>query len=107
MQLVLRVVTLLLLLASAAGAAAQSYRPVTDERLERPEPGSWLSYRGNYAGWGYSGLDRIDASNVADLEPVWAFSTGVRGGHESPPVVNDGRMFVTTPGNHLLALDAR
>lgn len=86
---------------------AQSYRPVTAERLENPEPENWLSYRGDYAGWGYSSLDQIDTSNVADLTPVWAFSTGLGGGHEAPPIVNDGVMFVTAPDNHLLALDVR
>ena len=40
-----------------ATVAGQSYRPVTDERLVSPEPENWLSYRGNYHGWGYSPLD--------------------------------------------------
>ncbi len=85
---------------------AQSYEAVTDERLEEPEAENWLSYRGNYSGWGYSPLDQIDASNVTDLVPVWSFSTGVGSGHEAPPIVNDGMMFVATPENQLLALDA-
>ena len=90
-----------------ATVAGQSYRPVTDERLVSPEPENWLSYRGTYNGWGYSPLDQIDVSNVRDLVPAWAFSTSATGGHESPPVVNDGVMFITTPGNQLFALDAR
>ncbi|MCE2424754.1 MAG: PQQ-dependent dehydrogenase, methanol/ethanol family, partial [Pseudomonadales bacterium] len=36
----------------------------------------------------------------------WTFSTGLREGHQAPPVVNDGLMFITTPHNHLIALDA-
>ena len=90
-----------------AVVAGQSYQSVTDERLVSPEPENWLSYRGNYSGWGYSPLDQIDASNVRDLTPAWAFSTNATGGHESPPVVNDGVMFITTPGNQVFALDAR
>ena len=82
------------------------YRPVTQERLENPEPENWLSYRATYDGWGYSPLYQIDADNVADLVPVWSFSTGVNSGHEAPPVVNDGVMFVTTPGNQVIAIDA-
>jgi alcohol dehydrogenase (cytochrome c) len=100
----------LLLLGTVGSLVAQStttYRPVTQERLEDPEPENWLMYRGNYAGWGYSPLDQIDTGNVAELTPVWSFSTGARGGHESPPIVNDGVMYVTTPGNQLIALDAR
>ena len=80
---------------------------LTDERLVSPEPENWLSYRGTYNGWGYSPLDQVDVSNVENLSVAWAFSTGTGGGHESPPVVNDGVMFITTPGNQLFALDAQ
>ncbi len=82
------------------------YSRVTDERLVNPEDRNWLSYRGTLDGWGYSPLDQIDADSVSELEPVWTFSTGVNGGHESPPIVNDGVMFVTTPGNLVYAMDA-
>ena len=84
----------------------QSYTPVTSERLLDPEPHNWLMYRRTYDGWGYSPLDQITSQNVANLEPVWSFSTGVQQGHEAPPIVNDGTMFVTTPQNQVFALDA-
>jgi alcohol dehydrogenase (cytochrome c) len=64
-------------------------------------------YRRTYDSWGYSPLDQIDVSNAADLVPVWTVSTGVTEGHQSPPIVNDGVMFVTTPFNQILALDAK
>ncbi|MCY4026916.1 MAG: PQQ-binding-like beta-propeller repeat protein [Acidobacteria bacterium] len=82
------------------------YTPVTTERLQNPEPDNWLMYRRTYDGWGYSPLDQITTANVGRLKPVWTFSTGVREGHEAPPVVNDGRMFVTTPQNQVFAFDA-
>lgn len=81
--------------------------PVTDQRLREPEPDNWLSYRRTYDAWGYSPLDQIDRGNVAELVPAWSFSTGMREGHQAPPLVNNGRMYVTTPFNHVLALDAR
>ena len=90
---------------AAAGFAAE-YSPVTDERLLSPEPENWLMYRGTYDSQGYSPLDQINTENVAGLKPAWSFSTGMREGHQAPPVVNNGVMFVTTPNNHLLALDA-
>ena len=90
----------------SAQAATDSYSNVTDARLINPEERNWLSYRGNLEGWGFSMLDEITVDNVANLEPVWTFSTSVLGGHESPPIVNDGVMFVTTPGNLLYAIDA-
>jgi alcohol dehydrogenase (cytochrome c) len=83
------------------------YSLVTDARLANPEPGNWLMFRRTYDGWGYSPLDQINAQNVAELEPVWSVSTGITEGHQAPPIVNDGMMFVTTPLNRLLAIDAR
>ena len=84
-----------LLVAGVAGSAyAADYTPVTDARLANPEPGNWLMTRGNYKGWSYSALDQINSSNVKNLVPVWSFSTGVDSGHESPPIVNNGVMFV-------------
>ena len=91
----------------AAAQLGETYAAVTDERLRDPEPGNWLMYRRTYAGWGYSPLDDITARNVARLAPVWTVSTGITEGHESPPIVNNGVMFVTTPMNRLLAIDAR
>jgi alcohol dehydrogenase (cytochrome c) len=84
-----------------------NYSPVTDQRLLKPEPHNWLMYRGTYDGWGYSPLDKINATNVKKLVPVWSFSTGVIEGHQAPPIVNDGVMFITTPQNQVFALDAK
>ena len=101
-------VGLFLLIPTAATAqrAIESYTPVTDDRLVNPEDENWLSYRRTLDGWGYSPLDEIDTGNVQSLRPVWTLSTGVTGGHESPPIVNDGVMFVTTPRNLVYAVDA-
>ena len=93
-------------LGAAHANPLDSYNPVTDARLANPEPENWLNWRGNYEGWGHSPLSQINADNVADLVPVWSFSTGVTEGHQAPPMVNDGVMYVTTPGNQLIALDA-
>src|SRR3989454_4896415 len=97
----------LLGLAMLPAVAAAQGSSVTDQRLVKPEPENWLQIRGNYQGWGYSPLDQIKASNVKKLTPVWAFSTGVDSGHEAPPLVNNGVMFVATPQNQVIALDAR
>lgn len=83
------------------------YTAVTDEQLRNPAPEDWLMYRGTYDSWGYSPLSEITVDNVGELVPVWTFSTGVTSGHQAPPVVHDGVMFVTTPESQVLALDAR
>src|SRR5258708_4655959 len=91
----------------AVEAQVSSYSPVTDARLQNPEKENWLMYRGNYAGWGFSPLDKINTGNVAKLTPAWTLGTGVAEGHQSPPMVNNGVMFLSTPQNQVMALDAR
>ncbi len=91
----------------ATNALAGDYNPVTDARLKNPEARNWLTWRGNYEGWGHSTLDQINDGNVKNLVPVWSYSTGVTEGHQAPPMVNDGMMFVSTPQNQVIALDAK
>jgi alcohol dehydrogenase (cytochrome c) len=116
----LRVAAVLVFVGVTAGMAAQraplapdavpgplrEYRPVTAERLLRPEAGDWLMIRRTYDGWGYSPLDRITRDNVSRLRPVWMTPTDEVKVHEAAPLVNDGAMFISTPNNQVLALDA-
>ena len=91
---------------AAAAAILRSYQPVTAARLLQPEDANWLMIRRTYDGWGYSPLDQISTSNVAQLKPVWSLPTGVDRVHEAAPIVNGGVMFVSTPANQVLALEA-
>src|SRR5262245_5679578 len=88
-------------------AILQNYKPASAERLLKPEDGDWLMVRRTYDGWGYTPLDQITPSNVARLQPAWVFATGQTNGHEAAPIINNGVMFVATPGNQVIALDAR
>jgi alcohol dehydrogenase (cytochrome c) len=100
----------LLVFAVACAIAAQGeidYSPVTDQRLTEPEAQNWLMYRGTYDGWGYSPLEQINTENVKKLFPVWSLSTGVDEGHQSPPIVNNGIMFITTPKQQVMAINAK
>ena len=63
--------------------------------------------RRTYDGWGYSPLSQIETGNVSRLEPVWGFSTGATNGHEGSPLVVNGVMFISTPGNQVVAINAR
>jgi alcohol dehydrogenase (cytochrome c) len=90
-----------------AAQGIPTYASVTDQRLVNPEPRNWLMYRRTYDGWGYSPLTQITAANARKLMPVWTMATGVVEGHQAPPIVNDGVMFVSTPQNQVLALDAK
>jgi lanthanide-dependent methanol dehydrogenase len=70
------------------------------------DDGQWLMAAKNYANTRYSALDQINASNVKNLKPAWAFSTGVLRGHEAAPLVVGDTMYLVTPfPNILYALD--
>jgi alcohol dehydrogenase (cytochrome c) len=88
-------------------AILKTYAAVTGERLNGPAAGDWLMVRRTYDGWGYSPLDQITRKNVKRLQPLWVFATGATNGHEAPVLVNAGVMFVTTPGNQVIAVEAK
>ena len=87
-------------------AVLANYQPVTAERLTNPSDGDWLMFRRTYNGWGYSPLTQITAANVGSLKLVWTLTTGQLEGHQAPPIVNNGVMFVATPGNQVMAVNA-
>lgn len=97
---------LIALLGFSGYVFASDYSLITDERLNNPEPENWLMYRGTYDSHGFSPLDQINSRNVKKLKPLWTLSTGMREGHQSPPIVNDGYLFITTPHNHVMAVNA-
>ncbi len=87
-------------------AQTPSFTPVTDETLQNPDPGDWLSWRRTLDGWGYSTLDQLDRSNVGELRLVWSW--GIESGRsQTTPLVHDGVMYLANPGNVVQALDAR
>src|SRR5437868_3025603 len=88
-------------------AILRNYTPVTAERLKSPEDGNWLMIRRTYDGWGYSPLAEITPDNVKRLKLAWSFSTGETKVHEAAPIVNNGVMFVSTPNNQVIAIDAK
>src|ERR1041385_7727573 len=71
-----------------------------------PEDGQWTMPAKNYASTRFSGLQDINAGNVANLKLAWSFSTGVVRGHESAPIIANNTMYVITPyPNIVYALD--
>jgi alcohol dehydrogenase (cytochrome c) len=48
----------------------------------------------------------IDANNVAQLAPAWTTQLADAGEEEAAPIVDASTMYVSTPHNHVLALDA-
>ncbi|HKJ95910.1 MAG TPA: methanol/ethanol family PQQ-dependent dehydrogenase [Gammaproteobacteria bacterium] len=93
--------------ASWGVASAADYPKVDNQRLLNAQSDSgWLMYRRSYDSKAFAPFKQIDADNVSNLKPVFSHKTGLTQGHEAAPIVNGRYMFITTPLNHLIALDA-
>ncbi len=66
----------------------------------------WPLYGLDYSNQRFSPLAQIDVGSVARLERAWTIKTGVPGSFQATPIVRDGVMYVSTPFDHVLALDA-
>ena len=67
---------------------------------------NWLLNGRTYDNQRYSPLKKINPGNVGHLAPVAIVQTGVANSFEATPLVVDGVMYVSTPGDHVLAYDA-
>ena len=94
------------MMAAAAAAVAMAGSARADE---------WGAYGRDLGGTRFSPLTQITPANVANLKPAWTFHTGdisdgktkgvPRSGFETTPLMLEGRMFLTTPFNRVIALD--
>lgn len=80
-------------------------------------PQEWRFYGGNAGGTRFSSLQQINRQNVGALKRVWTYHTGeVNRGNETDrhhvapfettPVIADGMLYLSTPSNRVIALDA-
>src|SRR5258708_32074636 len=86
----------LLFITQALRAESTPYPTVTDARLEHPDAGDWLMYRRTYDGSGFSPLKAITRSSIHKLSLAWSLSTHFVEAHETTPIINHRRMFITT-----------
>jgi len=68
---------------------------------------NWLLYGRDYSNQRYSPLNQITRNNVGRLTLKWIYQTGKLGTFQANPLVVDGVMYITTPYNDAVALDAR
>lgn len=75
----------------------------------------WPFFSGDQASTHYSALTDINTRNVAQLKPLWTWKTGETalkeygtrpGMFENTPLMIGGVLYVTTPYNRIVALDA-
>jgi alcohol dehydrogenase (cytochrome c) len=97
---------------AAQGTAAQTsidkFVPVTQNDLNNPNPGDWLMLGGNMEHWNYSPLDQINRGNVNSLQFVWARQMPTNNGRAgTSPLIHNGIMYLVSPNDVILAVDAR
>jgi len=91
---------------SMAQSVPDQWTPVTEQRLNDPDPGEWLHFRRTIDSMGYSPLSQIDKENVGQLEVQWAWSTGDPERWEPFPTVANGVMYIAEGRTRVNALDA-
>src|SRR6185503_6921446 len=96
--------TLCCLLIPALAPAQVPYRRIV---AAGSEPGTWLTYSGNYQAHRFSPLKEITPQNVSRLKPAWVYQIEARSRFETSPIVVDGIMYVTEPPTKVTALDLR
>lgn len=67
---------------------------------------NWIMFGHDYSNHRFAALDQITASNVRQLVPAWIHQTGIVGTFQTHPLVVDGVMYLTTPHNHVQAVNA-
>jgi glucose dehydrogenase len=75
----------------------------------------WRAYGGDPGGSKYSNLNQIHRGNVGQLKEAWVYDSGdfsdgskwpSRSAQETTPLIIDGVLYLTTPFNRVIALDA-
>jgi alcohol dehydrogenase (cytochrome c) len=97
-----------LIAGSAPAFAAPSPWPTGDQIAKAAtDESDWLT-AGKSLDWNrYTTLKQIDARNVAQLKPAWTYKIDDDGEQEAAPIVWHGTMFISTPHDHVIALDAQ
>jgi PQQ-dependent dehydrogenase (methanol/ethanol family) len=94
-----------------AATREPTFTSVTDDMLKnaRADTKNWMIYGRDYTNQRYSPLAQITSANVGSLRMMWMYQTGISrlGSFETSPTVVDGVMYLTTPYNTAMAVDAR
>jgi quinoprotein glucose dehydrogenase len=79
-----------------------------------PDSG-WPTYANDPGGMRYSPLQQISRTNVAQLRVAWTYRTGAlphdpeeldhKAAFEATPILVDGKLFLSTPYDHVIALN--
>jgi glucose dehydrogenase len=76
---------------------------------QTPPDLNWPYYGNDLGNMRYVDSDLINPGNVAQLQPAWILHTGIgnaKTSFESQPIIVDGTLYVSSPHDHVYALDA-
>src|SRR5579863_3364791 len=74
----------------------------------------WSAYGSNAGGMRYSAASQINRSNVNSLKVAWSYRTGAndkptklmrKAAFEATPILVDGKLLLSTPYDHVIALE--
>ena len=83
-------------------------------RGQAKQEAGWPAYGNDAGGTRYSAAAQIDRGNVDKLKVAWTYRTGAleqskrlirKAAFEATPILVDGKLFLSTPYNHVIALD--
>jgi len=89
--------------------------PVCDCLAQTKPDAGWPNYGNDGGGTRYSSASQIDRGNVAQLKAAWTYRTGAlphdeeldkKAAFEATPILVDGKLFLSTPYDHVIALNA-
>jgi quinoprotein glucose dehydrogenase len=87
----------------------------TAASAQKGKIGEWPAYGGDQGGMKYSALAQINRDNIAQLQTAWEWKTGEQplqefnttpGAFENTPIMIDNVLYLSTPYNRVVALDA-
>ena len=83
-----------------------NFENISLQDINYPPDSDWLSWRRTTDGKGYSPLKIINTKNIKNIKLSWSLTMN-EGSNQITPIVSQGVMFLTNPGNIIQALDAK
>ncbi|MFT5425583.1 MAG: glucose dehydrogenase [Gammaproteobacteria bacterium] len=104
----LKAIFLCLLLAScdSGDKSMKESKPISDSESGEQLSSDWPLYGRDYSNQRFSPLTQISTENISKLKLAWSYKTGKKATFQTSPIVIDGTMFITTPFNDVIALNA-
>ncbi len=102
----MKLVRIALVLVSSLIVVACSHSFGSISSRTAPQDDEWVTYGHDYGNNRFSTSQQINRTNVSQLVPRYVAQTGVVGPFEASPIVAGGVMYVSTPYDGIIAINA-